>query len=607
MHFDDRLGTVLRLNATGEAVQRIQLRQLLDLLGTSPVEARGDQLDAAFVRISELSARIPTAERAAMIRDAGLRLRSPRLVAALAESDPTVAAAALQRAKLEPEQWLDLIPALPPSARQALRDRRDLPVEVNGLLGRLGVNDRGLPPVGSSERASQTAAPSEIAADIGKVAQTAAAEVAQPTQTGQVNSPTQTEPAQAEDVPADTTPTAAILPAQPISGDSGIGAIVRRIESYRRARQVVDQAPQSDAPRLPLGEEHVLIVPDEIRAFDFAADAEGKIVWSDPGSAPMVNGLILGNSICSQEFNTLVRRYQPLRRQALRLDGAPAISGEWQLDAAPWFDPLTGRFLGYRGRMRRPLDAHDTVPVVRDSEADRIRQVLHELRTPVNAIQVGAEIIQQQLFGPSPHEYRAVAATIAGDAARMLSAFEELERLAKLDSAALELERGETDLAAVVAATVKQLGNHTSQRGSGFVFKDEAPALKVGLAGTEVERIVWRLLATLAGVSATGELLRLRLRERGGMARIDVALPGSLAGRTDEDLFKAAAGAIPQIISAGVFGVGFALRLARAEARAAGGELVRKNDRIRLTLPGLTAEPSVHTERQRIAAGTAPN
>mgnify|MGYP000541192003 CR=1 FL=1 len=33
-----------------------------------------------------------------------------------------------------------------------------------------------------------------------------------------------------------------------------------------------------------------------------------------------------------------------------------------------------------------------------------------------------------------------------------------------------------------------------------------------------------------------------------------------------------------------------------AEARAAGGELVRKDDRLRLTLPGLTASPVDHTQ-----------
>jgi K+-sensing histidine kinase KdpD len=222
--------------------------------------------------------------------------------------------------------------------------------------------------------------------------------------------------------------------------------------------------------------------------------------------------------------------------------------------------------------------------------------MLHELRTPVNAIQIGAEIIQQQLYGPTPHEYRALAATIAGDAARMLSAFEELERLAKLDSRAMELETGETDLAAVVQATAAQLGAHTTGRGSGFELRIDDQPLPIALARIEVERIAWRLLATLAGVSAPGEQLKLRLRRKNGAVRLDLALPAQLASRSDDEIFHAAAGSIPQVVAAGVFGVGFALRLARAEARAAGGDLVRKNERLRLTLPGLTGGLPSHTQ-----------
>jgi two-component system, OmpR family, sensor kinase len=153
MHFDDRLGTVLRLRAGSGAVRRIQFRQLLDLLGTSPAQARGEQLDAAYVRLGELAKEIPAAERAAMIGDAGLRLRSPRLVAALAEGEPAVSAAALQRAQLSSDQWLDLVPALPPAARPHLRQRRDLDPAVADVLSRLGVNDRGLPPAQAAVQA----------------------------------------------------------------------------------------------------------------------------------------------------------------------------------------------------------------------------------------------------------------------------------------------------------------------------------------------------------------------------------------------------------------------------------------------------------------------
>ena len=568
MHFDDRLGTVLRMRADGDGLRSVQYRQLLDLLGTSPAETRGAQFEAAYDRLAELAQTIPAPRRAAMLADPALRLRSPRLIAALAASEPQVAAAVLARAQLGPEQWLDLIPALPPAARPALRQRTDLPRGVTSLLMRLGINDRGLPPAPMPQLVPEPV-PVPVPERVPElVPQLVVAEAA-------------AQPASA-------------LPQPEPGAAEGIGAIVRRIEAFRRTRQVVEQAAAGDAPRLPLGEDHVLSVPSDVRACDFATDAELRINWADAGIAPMLVGMRLA---LTPPIIQSLRARQPLAAQPLVLAGAPAIAGSWQVDAAPWFDPLTGRFVGYRGRLRRPAGTAAKLanPPVTDSAADRIRQMLHELRTPVNAIQGFAEIIQQQLFGTVPHDYRALAAGIAGDAARMLSAFEELERLARLDSGVLELDAGESDLAASVAAAIGQLGAHTQARGSGFALRIEHQPLITPLAPLELERIVWRLLATLAGTSAPGEQLKLRLRRKDDESRLDLALPAALAAKPDDTLFETGAGAVAQIISAGVFGVGFALRLARAELRGAGGDLIRRGDRLRLTLPGLTSAAPGHT------------
>ena len=551
MLFDDRLGTVLRLSASGPAVLRIQFRQLLDLLGTYPADARGDQLDAAYLRLGELAREIPADERAQAISDAGLRLRAPRLVAALAACEPIVAAAVLGHARLTTDQWLDLIPAIPPAARTHLHQRRDLSGEVAALLLRLGVTRQGLPP-----------------------AQSVAEPLAQP------------QPAPAE-------PEAQ----EPLNPQSGISAIVKRIEAYRRARQGGEPGSVS-SPRLPLGED-LLHGANQVRAFDFATDPECRINWSDPGVVAMVSGIGLTDVVDDHESLTLLRRRQPLRTIAVQLHGGMAISGEWLLDAAPWFDPISGRFLGYRGRMRRPAVQADLAPPARESQGERMRQMLHELRTPVNAIQGFAEVIQQQLFGPTPHEYRALAAGIAGDAARILSAFEELDRLAKLDSGAMELESGETDLAAVVEATVSQLSSHLAPRGSGFSLRIRGEQHHVGIDLAEAERIVWRLLATLAGVSGPGEILRASLEPVSGGLSLDLTLPATLAATRGDDLFDAAADAIPQSLSAGAFGVGFSLRLARTEAQAAGGKLSRAGDVLTLILPALGSTDVMNANRAK--------
>ncbi len=546
MHFDDRLATVLRLRAQGTALGRIQYRQLLDLLGTQPSEARGANVEAAYERLAQLSASISAGDRAAMLRDKAMRLRSPRLIATLCSAEPIQAEAAIDAARLEPAEWADLLPALPPAARARLGTRDDLVPLLAEQLGRLGVIRPGLPP------AAQAFAEAPVNA---LAAETAGAQ-------------------------------------PPVEPDS-IGAIVKRIEAYRKARST---EAAGEAPRLPLGEEHVLQVPEAAQAFDFATNANGQIVWADPGVAPMVIGQALAGPAASPTLAGALTRRQPIAAARIELGGSPSVTGAWRVDASPRFDPLTGQFMGHQGRMRRWPEPVANPVKTPDSEADRIRQLLHELRTPVNAIQGFAEVIQQQLFGPTPHDYRALAATIAGDAARMLSAFEELERLARLESAAMQLEAGETDLSAVVSGTVAQLAAYTGQRGSGFALSLPDTPCPVALERLEVERLIWRLLATLAGTAAPGEMLGLAIEQAESGWQIELALPSALAGRSDKDLFEAGPGSIPQAIAAGVFGVGFALRLARAEAKAAGGRLERVDARLIVSLPHLTAGLQHHSQ-----------
>lgn len=566
MLYDDRLGTVLRHRPGGPAAAKTQFRQLLDLLGTLPSEARGAGVDAAYLRVTELGTAITADDKRLMLADPSLRLRSPRLLALLAQDEPAVAGDAIAQARLNDQEWLDLVPALPVPARGFLRRRDDLGADVRALLDALGVHDRGLPP-----------APGPM---VSPVVGPVVSAVSETLDEG--------------------------------SAAHGISALVKRIEAFRKSRQPTEPAnDRSHAPRLPLGEEAFLRVPRELRAFDFACDAEGRITWADPGVAPMTVGMSLaaaenpgsnpGSHPHTQFVARALRQLQPLRAIRLTLSGAPAVAGDWQVDAAPWFEAAGGRLAGWRGRFRRPpastAEARTADEAAAESgEADRIRQLLHELRTPINAVQGYAEAMQQGLFGPIGHEYRAMSASIAADAARILGGFEELERLARLDSRAMELEAGVCDLAEVIAATVARLQPHTAARQSSFDLELGDEAAPVPLARIEAERMVWRLLATLAGAAAPGERLRLRLRVRGGEVRFKVQLPAALASRSDEDLFRASAMKAHSALSAGNFGGGFALRLAAAEARAAGGNLDRRGDRLRLVLAGLTEVAGPHSE-----------
>ena len=567
MFFDDRLATVLRQRVSGEAGLRTQYRQLLDLLGKNRVRQTGrahqSLVAAAWLRMDALAEAIDADDRARMIREPGWRFRSADLAAHLAEQEPSVAAAALARADLSVEDWSSLIPRLPVRARGFLRLRRDLPLDVEVLLDRLGVHDRGLPPP-----VAQPAPPSQVSAAPEEPARSPSRRRA------------------GESAPARD---------REDTGRSEISALVERIAQFRRERREAAFEPDI-APRLPLGELPELPAR-AIADFGFATDAAGRIVWASGEVGPMVVGTRLtateGVKDADRQSGAIARaliRRQPIARAAFTLAGAPAIAGTWTLDAEPAFN-LDGHFTGYVGRFRRAvMDAKDPGTSAQ-READRIRQLLHELRTPVTAVQGYAEVIQQQLFGPAPHEYRALAAAIAADAARILAGFDELDRLARMETGALGIEPGEADLARLSQRIVDQIAPVLETRQAAIALAlAPGTSLLVPSEADDVEGMLWRVLASLAAACSEGETLHARLDPVIGngtaMARLSCTIPAQLAG--EESIFAATARPSETAINPGLFGAGFAFRLARAEARAAGGTLMREGTEVVLVLPLLT-------------------
>lgn len=573
MHIDDRLATVLRQSASGKRAARTQYRQLLDLLGARQAFADRDMQDSAWTRLNTLTQEIPPAERAAIVSERGWRLRNPELAYHLANDEPAVAAASLARVELSEDDWSALIPRLPVRARGFLRLRNDLPDRANRLLERLGVHDRGLP--GPRDAAASPAASNDDTPD------TSVLELG-------VEDSLESTP----DLGAPVAPETELAEEKQANGlggeDIAIGELVKRIEEFRQARS----ERSAGDPQLPLGEDQE-IEHNHIAAFAFTSDAAGRIDWADQGVASMVCGLQLPSALPPLSgITSAMASHQPIRGRTAELSGAAAVEGEWLIDAAPQFDSANGGFAGYAGMFRRPAAAAaDTGQT--ESEADRIRQILHELRTPVNAVQGFSEIIQQQIHGPVPHEYRAHAATIASDAARILASFDEIDRLVKLENNALQVEQGEADLVAILKRTLDQIQPVLTPRMAGIEADLPDANCETGLAKAELEALVWRLIASLAGNVGAGEQLALSLSAEGSNLQLTCEIPALLAAQ--DDIFEASVRQSGSAISTGAFGAGFSLRLARAEARSAGGSLERVDDSVMMTLPRLTDQEPVRS------------
>ncbi|MEL6486328.1 MAG: histidine kinase dimerization/phospho-acceptor domain-containing protein, partial [Pseudomonadota bacterium] len=478
-------------------------------------------------------------------------------------------------------------------ARRYLRLREDLPLDAMALLDQLGVQGLGLP----SPSASDKSAPDDKAApDDGYSVpyidpRDEAGEAGEPDDPFDLDIDAIVKEATSAPPAPLSEPETPEAPDPVETGRSEISALMERIALFKRNREATDHDALTDSersPRLPLGESEPFVHKRAI-GFGFCADAAGRIEWAEAEVASMVIGTrlvapqVLGETGGLGPLERAYLQRQPLIQCPTQLTGAPTIAGEWSVDAEPRFTE-EGHFTGYVGRFRRPESDDPDGAEGPAREADRIRQLLHELRTPVTAVQGYAEVIQQQLFGPAPHEYRALAATIAVDAARILAGFEELDRLSRLEMGTASIEAGESDLAALVQRTGAQLSQVLEPRMAGITVEAGADGpVCANLASEEAELLIWRIMATLGAGCSAGETLNVLLLAEGARARLICDLPRELLA--SEDIFSAQVKPSETAINAGVFGAGFALRLARAEARAAGGDLAQKADRLTLTIP----------------------
>ena len=598
MIVDDRLDTVLRTVPAGPSGARVQFRQLADILAHVRPADWTERHRAALDRLESIHDTIGTEAGGALLRS--VMLRSPALVDHFARLGGKAAIGAIGGAHLSEQEWLGLIPRLPVQARGALRHRRDLGPAVEALLARLGIEDFALP---LPEPA------------IGSIAVADGVDAPLPAQSVSATQPKAQALVQAQAV--DDEPAA-----------DGIRAIVRRIEAFRRSREELASlgADPSAHPRLPFANEPHEIAP-RVAAIDIEVDAEGTIVAADARMAPMIVGHrpFTGESgapaACDTTTLRMIRARLPVEAGLVTFEGAAPVAGTWRIDAVPTFAREGGPFTGYHARLRRTageaaaanddsIDDLSSAQSDADDSSDRLRQLLHELRPPVNAIQGFAELIQQQLFGPTPHQYRSLAASIAADASRMLAGFEEVERVVKLESGHHDDDLGPgagnegADPAAIFQSLLARIEPVIARREIRLRMVCPPAPLRVAMAASELERTAWRLLTVIATGAAPGEKLALTLVPTNGTARIDITLPAALAMRDDDVLFASDSWRGSPFATTATLGSGFALRLAAAEVRAVGGALVREGAHLVVDLPLLTGAASpLSQDRDPVVGG----
>ena len=519
MRFDDRLLTVLNQPAEDRHDAAVRWRQLVDLV------ARAGSNSASPVVAEALEA----IRREAPNVDEGLRAAAARAVAALplplglleylATDTLSVSAPVLAAATLDHHQWTVLHAAADEETRAFIET---------------------LHPELKAE-ARVEAAPALVAAEVGPPDHFAAP------------------------------PPPPEAPSEPLSTSPSLHDVVERIERRRRLRSGATAPPAAAVPG-----------PGASALFRWECGPGGEIAWVE--GAP--RGALIGRTIArsldgdgDQVDQEVVRAFAlraPFRDALFTVSGSGAVAGEWKISGVPAFEPADGRFAGYRGIALRELDEsdHPEEAAALLSDPDSLRELVHEIKTPLNAIIGFAEIIEGQYLGPADQPYRERAHDIVRQARLLVTAIDDLDFAAKVHSSAAGEQRRVNvgELAERMTPALRELAlGRKVELDASRTTRDTTAASEPELA----DRLVFRMCSAVIEQAEPGERLRLTVESAGGQVRVSMTRPVSLRGLSEEQLLGCQAD----------LDHGFKFRLVRGLARLAGADLMAPEGIVSLLFP----------------------
>ena len=523
MRFDDRLLTVLSQPAGDRHDSAVRWRQLVDLVARAGPNSASAVVTDALDVIRTDAGKVDDHLRAAAARAVAAFPLPLGLLEYFASDTLAVSAPVLAAARLEPGEW-------------------------HSLLGKADEETRRFVLTLHPEIAA--APPAELTDRL-------------------IEQPPEAKP---EDRAAEP-PSAATGPS--------LSDVVARIERRRRSRAAQAAA---TAPGAPAGSAGL---------FRWECGPSGEIAWVE--GAP--RGPLIGRSIARTQdtegdriSEDLARAFAiraPFRDASMTVSGEGPVAGEWKVSGVPAFESADGRFAGYRGIALRDSGAEQPAPdlmVHSLPDPDSLRELVHEIKTPLNAIIGFAEIIDGQFLGPADRGYRERAADIVSQARLLLGAIDDLDFAAKVHATDAATGR-RVDLAELLSGAAGSLKELARARGIELDFTRVRQSAVAAVEPELADRLLYRLGAALIGKAQPNERLRLSLDQTNGHWRLSVTRPSALRGsgaglladpdsRTSDRSDAAAA---------------LQLRLVRGLARVAGGDLAMSPTSFALLLPAVRA------------------
>lgn len=543
MRFDDRLSTVLTHQAHTGHDRAVRWRQLVDLL------ARAGSLDgsrhaaAAIELVRSDAPRIDPQLRAAAARAVAAMPIPFELVSLFAQDSLKISAPILAAARLQPHEWQQILQVADAETARFVRTLHP-GLEASALLARLK---------------EEGARPAE-------------------------------------------------LPAPSPAPTPSIEEVIQRIEALRASRSKPWQEPKAP-PRAPeppaVRQEPATPSPEaDSNLFRWECGPSGELEWVE--GAP--RAALIGRQLVEPGYDRESGRGEIARAFAVRAPFSNAsvsigeetlLAGEWQVSGVPAFDHSTGRFAGYRGVAKRTRSAPQSTQPSAPPHPDTLRELVHEIKTPLNAIMGFAEIIETQMFGPAGQSYRARASEIVAQSHLLLAAIDDLDLAAKLHAGTYNAEV-ETNLVQVLDDVVPGLEEKARAAEVQLQLLVEPHLPPCAVSPAVAERLVQRMVGALIDCSEPAERLQLTASQWNESCTLSVDRPAALKSVSENDLLDPGFSVPRQRNSR--LSLGFSLRLVRGIAQLAGGDLMVSRRKLTLVMSRGGLRPPA-SRRYRLSAG----
>jgi len=207
--------------------------------------------------------------------------------------------------------------------------------------------------------------------------------------------------------------------------------------------------------------------------------------------------------------------------------------------------------------------------------AAHVSKLAHELRTPLSAIAVAAEIMKDQRFGELANErYRSYSSDIHDNARHALAVINRLLGDAAPDDAKQDLQATELDLNALAESSVSAMRALAEKAGLSLTQELHARLPRVIADAMTVKQILFNLLANAIKFTKSGGTVRL-VTGLGFDRSVFVAVQDTGSGMSAEEIVRALDADTPpkpeRKEEGGGFGIG--LPLAQTLAKANGARL----------------------------------